>query len=69
MQFDTGLVSDYLPAHFFCIHARKVFVFAVAAYIAFANSVVQLASFVFKLVNAKSLTDVSAIDDETFSHV
>jgi hypothetical protein len=69
MQFDTGLVSDYLPTHFFCIHARKIFVFAVTADIAFANSVVQLTSFVFKLVNAKTLTDVSTVDDETFSHV
>lgn len=65
----TGLVSDYLPAHFFRVHAREVFVFAVAADVVFANAVVQFASLVLQLVNAETLTDVCAVDDQAFSHV
>jgi len=65
----TGLVSNNLPAHFFCIHAREIFVFAVAADVAFAYAVVQFATLVFKLVNAETLADVRAVDDQAFSHV
>ena len=68
MLFVTGLVSR-VPTHFCGIHAGEVFVFAVAAEVAFAHSVVQFAALVFKLVDGKTLTDVSAVDDEAFGHV
>ena len=68
MQLSIGLVSDGVPAHFCSVHARKVLVFAVTADITFANAVVQFAALVFKLVDSKTLTDVSAVDDEAFGH-
>jgi hypothetical protein len=67
MLFVIGLVSR-IPAHFCGVHAGKVFVFAVTADITFANAVVQFAALVFKLVDSKTLTDVSAVDDEAFGH-
>ena len=69
MPFVTGSVSNRVPTHLFRVHAREVFVFAVTADIAFANFVIQLATLVFKLVNTKTLTNVSAVDDQAFSHV
>ena len=63
MRFGIGLVSRGDPAHFYGVHAGEVFVFAVAADIAFADAVVQFATFVFQLVNGEALTDVSAVDD------
>ena len=65
----TGLVSRWDPAHLGCVHAGEIFVFAVAAEGAFADAVVQLAPFVFNLVDMEALTDVSAVDDQTFVHV
>ena len=64
----TGLVSR-VPAHLRCVYTGEVFVFAVTAYVTFAHSVVQLASLVFQLVNAETLADVGAVDDEAFGHV
>ena len=52
-----------------CVYTCKVFVFAVTANIAFADSVVQFAALVFKLVDSKTLADVGAVDDEAFGHV
>jgi hypothetical protein len=68
MLFVTGLVSR-VPAHLRCVYTGEVFVFAVTAYATFADSVVQFAAFIFKLVDGKTLTDVSAVDDEAFGHV
>jgi len=62
MQLLTGLVSDGVPAHFCGIHAGKVFIFAIAAQVIFADSVVQFATLVFELVDSKALSDVSAVD-------
>ena len=67
MPSSTGLVSRD-PAHFGGVHASEVFVFAVAAKAAFADAVVQLATLVLKLVNGEALTDVSAVDNQTFGH-
>ena len=69
MQFVIGLVSNRVPAHLCGVHAGEVFVFAIAAEAAFTYAIVQFAAFIFNLINSKTLTDVSAIDDETFSHV
>ena len=68
MPSGIGLVSRWDPAHFGGVHAGEVFVFAVAAEAAFADAVVQLAAFVFQLVNREALTDVSAVDDQTLGH-
>jgi hypothetical protein len=69
MRFRIGLVSKAIPAHAFGVHVGKIFVFAVAAYTAFTDAVIQVATLVFQLVNSKTLTDVGAVDDYTFSHV
>lgn len=68
MQFVIGLVSR-VPAHVYCIHAGKVFVFAVAAEATFAHAVIQFTALVFQLVDSKTLTDVSAVDNQAFGHV
>ena len=67
MQLSTGSVSRD-PAHFCGVHTGEVFVFAVAAKAAFTYSVVQFTTLVFKLVDGEALTDVSAVDDQTFRH-
>ena len=69
MPFVTGSVSDWVPAHFCSIHARKVLVFAVTTDTSFADAVVQFAAFIFNLIDGEALTDVSAMDDQTFGHV
>jgi hypothetical protein len=63
MQFVIGLVNKPIPAHAFGVHVGKVFVFAVAAYTTFTDSVIQVAAFVFQLVNSKTLTDVGTADN------
>jgi hypothetical protein len=68
MQFVTGLVSKAVPAHAFGVHVSKVFVFAVSAHTAFAHSVVEIATLVFKLIDSEALTNVSAMYDYPFSH-
>ena len=69
MPSSTGLVSRWDPTHFGGVHAGEVFVFAIAAETALADAVVQFAAFVFNLVDAEALTDVSAMDDQTLGHV
>jgi hypothetical protein len=61
MQLSIGLVSR-VPAHVYCIHAGKIFVFAIAADIFFADAVVQFATLIFQLVNSEALPNVSAVD-------
>ena len=68
MLFVTGLVSR-VPAHIYCIHAGKIFVFAVTADTSFADTVVQFAALIFNLINCEALPNVSAVNDETLSHV
>ena len=68
MQLTIGSVNKFVPAHAFSVHVSKILVFAVAAYTAFAYAVVQVATLIFQLVNSKTLTDVSAVDDEAFGH-
>ena len=68
MLFVTGLVSR-VPAHIYCIHAGKVLVFAITTDISFADAVVQFATLIFQLVDSKALPNVSAVNDETLSHV
>ena len=63
MRFVTGLVSKFVPAHALGIHVSKVLVFAVTAYAAFTDAVVQVTTLVFQLVNSKTLTNVSTVDD------
>jgi len=66
MRSSRGLLGALLlrvPAHAFEVHHGDVVVFGVAADAVFAGAIVQLAAFVFQLVQAVAVAVVRGLDD------
>jgi hypothetical protein len=68
MRFAVGSVNESVPAHALGIHVGEILIFTVSTNASFADSVVDIATVVFQLIDGKALADVGTMQDLALSH-